>query len=133
MLLVFATLIVGLAILYVEARRSALHQTFFVYQHNFSAENRFVTALAPYSIIPTLIAILVKLWWSALEDTFKRLQPYIMMAREPTMVSRGLEISYSHTKSLWTVWKAISNKHWLLALICLGAFWTEVCEFALQV
>lgn len=128
-MVVFAILIVGLAILYVEAHRSALHQTLFVYEFNFSLENEVVTALAPYSIIPTLIAVLIRLWWSALEDTFKRLQPYITMAREPTIASKGLEVSYAHTKSLWSVWNAVSNKHWLLTLICLGTFWTEVCEY----
>ena len=70
-LIVFTILIVGLVILYVEAHRSALHQTVFVYEFKFSLENKALTALAPYSIIPTLIAVLIKLWWSALEDTFK--------------------------------------------------------------
>ena len=121
-------LIAAIAALFAESRRSALYQTIFVYQKNISVGKGFTTDIAPYSIIPTLLAVIVKLWWGALEGTFKRLQPSVTMARRPTKASEALSLSYVDSVMLWASWKASKNKHWLLALITLGAFLTEVCE-----
>jgi hypothetical protein len=128
-LLLLFTLIAGIAALFIESRRSALYQTAFVYQKSISLGNGITADLTPYSIIPTLIAVIVKLWWGDLEGTFKRLQPYVMMARQPTKASRGLTLSYIDSVMLWASWKAVTKKHWLLVLISLGAFTTEICKF----
>jgi hypothetical protein len=127
-LLFLFILIAGIAVLFIESRRSALYQTAFVYQKSISFGNGITANLTPYSIIPTLIAVIVKLWWGALEGTFKKLQPYIMMARQPTKASRGLTLSYIDSVMLWASWKAATKSHWLLALISLGTFTTEICK-----
>ena len=87
-----------------------------------------LVGVAPYSNIPTVFAIIVKLRWGALEKAFKRLQPYVMMTKEPTKVSRGFTLSYINSPMISTSGKALIRGHWLLALVCLGAFWTEVCK-----
>lgn len=85
-------------------------------------------ALAPYSILPTLIAVGVKLWWGAIEEVFKRLQPYATMAKGSVGVSHALTVEYMNSPLLATVAKAVRNSHWLLAVISLGAFGTEICK-----
>jgi hypothetical protein len=92
--LFMVALIVGISILYVKSKASALYQTFFVYQKTYSIGKGITANIAPYSIIPTLLAIVVKLWWGGLEDTFKRLQPYVAMRRQPTKATRGIALSY---------------------------------------
>lgn len=89
-------------------------------QHSFS--------LAPYSIIPTVIAVAIKLWWGALEMVFKRLQPYISMTAKPRPPVQGLTLSYIASPLIYSAGKAMKNRHWMLALICTGAALTEICR-----
>ena len=123
-----AILMAGIIALFIESHKSALYQTIFVYQKNFSVGKGVTANIAPYSIIPTFLAVILKLWWGALESTFKRLQPYFAMTRRPTKASEGIILSYVDSIMLWASWKAVRNRHWLLGLITLGAFFTEVCE-----
>lgn len=123
-----ASIAAALIALLVVSKGPGLHQSAFVYQATVAFENNTLVWLAPYSIIPTVFAVAVKLWWGALEETFKRLQPYVMMAREPTKASRGFALSYINSPQVFALGKALSRGHWLLALVCLGAFWTEICK-----
>ena len=127
-LLFIAALICGIITLFLKSKKSLLYGTLFVYQKSFSIGGGITADIAPYSITPTLLAIIVKLWWGALESTFRRLQPFIAMTRRPTRASEGVTLSYANTFMLWASWKAKKNRHWLLALITLGAFLTEVCK-----
>lgn len=119
----------GIITLFVKAQQAALYQTIFVYQKTFSIGGSVTADLAPYSVLPTLLAVIVKLWWGALDCTFRRLQPYVSMARRPTKAPEGLTLSYIDSVMLWASWKAFKNSHWLLALITMGAFFTEVCKY----
>ena len=127
MLLAFlASNAAALIALLVVSKGPGLSQSAFISQLSVSFDSYSLFTLAPCSIVPTLLAVLVKLWWAALEENFKRLQPYIMMAREPTKVSRGIALSYINSPQILASAKAVSRGHWLLALVCLGAFWTEI-------
>ncbi|KIW31793.1 uncharacterized protein PV07_03385 [Cladophialophora immunda] len=125
-LLFMTTLIIAISVLYAMSKASALHETFFVYQKTYSIGKGIKANIAPYSIIPTLLAIVLKLWWGGLEGTFKRLQPYVQMARQPTKAAQGVTLSYADSVLLWASWKAAKNKHWLLGSITTGAFLIEV-------
>ena len=123
-------LIAGLSTLFAKSRTSGLYETSFVYHYAISLKNDYVTNLAPYSILPTLIAVIMKFWWDAIEDTFKRLQPYISMSKKPVQLDSGPALTYNSSPSLWSAGKAIRRKHWLLAFVCIGAVLMEVCEFS---
>ena len=123
-----ATLVGGLVALYVVSRTTGLHQTFFVYQGTLNLGSYAVSYFTPTAIIPTLIAVILKLWWGAIEDTFKRLQPYALMVKRPTSIDEGITLSYINSPMVVAAVRASLKRHWLLALICFGAFWTEVCE-----
>ena len=118
----------ALIALFVVSKGSGLHQSALVFQSTLFLHNTSVVGIAPYSIIPTIFAVAVKLWWGALEEAFKRLQPYVTMAKRPTKASRGIALSYINSPMVLAFGRAFSKGHWLLALVCLGAFWTEVCK-----
>ena len=69
-----------------------LYQTAFLYQTIMSLDDSTGFDVAPHSIISKIFAVAVKLWWGALEEHLKRLQPYVMMAREPTKASGGVAL-----------------------------------------
>lgn len=89
-------------------------------------------AVAPYSIVPTFLAVCLGLWWGSLEQTFRRIQPYVSMAKRPTPTSRGPFLSYVSSYLVWGAWKAASHRHWMLALLCLGATLAEIFTVAMS-
>lgn len=120
-----------LVTLYAISKGSGLQGSALLYRSDLSLTSNTVLGLAPYSIVPTVFAVAVKLWWGALEEIFKRLQAYVAMTRRPTRVLRGFALSYSNYPHILASTKAFGKGHWLLALVCLGAFWTEICELDL--
>ncbi|KAH0360600.1 hypothetical protein KCU65_g9309, partial [Aureobasidium melanogenum] len=75
--------------------------------------------------MPTTIALCIKLWFGAISDSSKRLQPYVSMLKQPTPLSESVLAEYANTPTALISAKAVSNAHWLLALIGIGAFATE--------
>jgi hypothetical protein len=114
------------------SERSRLHQTFFVYQTNLAVFKESVTGISPVSIIPTLFAVGVGLWWSAMDKNFRRLQPFISMSKSPTTFSHGASLSYQTSYWLWAAIRAARNKHWLLCLITIGTTFSQVCEYRID-
>lgn len=125
-------LIICIGILFAFSRGPGLYESAFVYQLNVSIFKSPVATLAPYSIVPTLVAVTVSLWWGSLEETFRRLQPFVTMTKEPTAISCGATLSYASSYLLWAAAKAISKSHWVLALVCMGAFFAQICKMSRQ-
>lgn len=121
-------LVIGLSVLFAMSESRGIYQSGFVYQFSVSFKNGYATSLAPYSIIPTLIAVGARFWWLALEEPFKRLQPYVTMTKRPVPISAGPALSYQNLSPVWSVFKAVRMKHWLLALICTGTVFMEACK-----
>jgi hypothetical protein len=121
-----AAFLVALGISFSVFHDTGIFHTPFKSNPDVSNDNSALIALAPYSVIPTLLAVCVKLWRGSIDDTFRRLQPYISMAQGPVPVSRGSNLSYINSPVLWIVGKAISNKHFLLALVTIGTLLSEV-------
>lgn len=86
------------------------------------------TTLAPYSILPTLLALGVKLWLGAIGDNLKLLQPYVSMVRGPVPVSKSVLAEYVNTPIAMISAKALRNSHWILAFVGFGALAAETCE-----
>lgn len=133
LLITFLTIILGivvtLATVYAKYRNTGLYQRFLVSSFDFDINNTSIQAFAPYSIIPTLVAVMVKLWWGSVDETFRRLQPYVSMAKEPTPNDKGTMVSYLSSPLVWAAIKAGKHRHWLLAVVATGAFLTEICEY----
>jgi hypothetical protein len=101
-----------------------LHQAPFIYQMNLEILQK-STILAPYKILPTLLALGVKLWFGAVGDTLRLLQPYISIVKRPVPTTKSVLAEYVNTPLAMVTTKAINNAHWTLALVGLGALATE--------
>src|SRR5271170_484511 len=117
LILLLLALIICIGILFAFSRGPGLYESAFVYQLNVSIFKSPVATLAPYSIVPTLVAVAVSLWWGSLEETFRRLQPFVTMTKESTAISCGATLSYASSYLLWAAAKAIRKSHWVLALV----------------
>ena len=130
MVVILVAVVVGVCVLYRYAEASDLYQTAFVYQFNVSFLSASMSSIAPFSMIPTIIAVLIGLWWSTIDENFRRLQPYLSMAKDDPPYRQGLDLSYQTSYWFWAASKAAFNKHWLLFLVTLGSTLTPVCAFA---
>lgn len=127
LLLFLVALIVTIAVLYTTSRTTGIHQSPFVYQMKMSILNS-TTTLAPYSILPTLLALGVKLWFGAIGDTLKLLQPYVSMVKAPVPVTTSVLAEYVNTPIVMISVKAWRNSHLILAFVGFGALAAETCE-----
>ncbi|TID13390.1 hypothetical protein E6O75_ATG11306 [Venturia nashicola] len=125
LLISLVALLVAIVALYVISGRGGLHQQALVHEFDFSLADVAV-GLAPYSIIPTLLAVGIKLWYGAIEENMRRLQPFLAMTVKPAPVSQSLLAEYVNAPLAWVSFKAAKNSHYMLALVGLGALGTEI-------
>jgi hypothetical protein len=118
---------VAVLVLYHYSSQSKLYKTFFVFQ----ATVRVLASgtFAPYSILPTLFAVIVGLWWDTIDKTVRRLQPYLSMSSQPTRMDSGSGLSYQASYLAWAASKAARKKHWILAMVGLGSMICKICKF----
>jgi hypothetical protein len=131
-LISLAAILVTLGILYHTFANKGISQQPLTSNPSIINDNSALTTLAPYSIIPTLIAIGIKLWWDPIDNTFRVLQPYVSMAKGPTTPSRGTDLSYVTSPVIWDIGKTLANRHFFLAVIVTGALLSEICKFPLK-
>lgn len=121
--------LIAITVLRSFARRGKLHQSLFVFETTLSFLNGPLSTIAPFSILPTLFAVAIGVWWDALDQLFRSLQPYLSMA-EPggTKPSQGPNLSYQYSYWFWAAAKAAKNKHWVLVLVTLGSTLSQLCK-----
>jgi hypothetical protein len=122
-------IVVGICVLYHYAEASDLYQKAFVYQFKVSFFSGSLSSIAPFSMIPTIIAVGIGLWWSAMDENFRRLQPYLSMAKHDPPYKQGVDLSYQTSYWFWAATKAAFNKQWLLFLVTLGSTLSPICAF----
>ncbi|KAH6683362.1 hypothetical protein B0J14DRAFT_556608 [Halenospora varia] len=123
--LLFA-LLIAMAVLFAKYKYRGIYQNFLVSSVDIKLDNTSLEALAPYSIIPTLLAVGIKLWWSTIDQTFRRLQPYISLARDQKQEPGLSKLSYISSPLGWAALKASKHRHWLLAFIAGCAVLSEI-------
>lgn len=128
LLLIFLlVLLASIAAFYRISCTSGIHQVPFVYEFKTQIFDTAAT-LAPYSILPTLLAVGVKLWVAAVGETLKRFQPYITMATAPTPLVDSVLVEYLNAPVALVSFKAVKHSHWILAVAGLAALATEICK-----
>ncbi|KAB8232676.1 DUF3433 domain-containing protein [Aspergillus alliaceus] len=120
LLLCLVVVLVGVVVLYHFAQLSKLYKKAFVYQASISIFNKQVSTVGPFSMVPTLIAVGIGLWWGAIDNNFCRLQPFLAMAKRYRPLSESVYLSYQSSYWMWATIKAILNRHWMLVLVTLG-------------
>lgn len=129
LLVSFIAIISTIAVLFGHFQDSGIFLSLIDSKYDFSRGTVNVITFAPYSIIPTLIAVAIKVWWDTMDRKLRGLQPYVSMSQSPTRLLKGLSLSYASTPILWLVSKAARNRHFLLALVAFGAVTSELREF----
>ncbi|KAI0096452.1 hypothetical protein GGR51DRAFT_567199 [Nemania sp. FL0031] len=131
--LLSATLI-AIAYLYWYSDAFGLYQTAFVYAFDVSVGGLDLGDVNPASLITTIVAVIIGLWWGSLDTVLRRIQPYLVLAKRPITRSGSEAVSISYVSSylLWATWRAIKRSHWVLALVCTGAFLSEILTIAMS-
>ncbi|KAJ5684327.1 uncharacterized protein N7477_000672 [Penicillium maclennaniae] len=124
--------VVGLAVLYHYAEGSDLYAKAFVYQFDLNFMRSSMSSIAPFSMIPTVVAVGLGLWWSAIDDNFRRLQPYLGMTRHSLPIRSGVDLSYQSSYWFWAAGKAAFHRHWLLFIVTLGSTISPVFTTAMS-
>ena len=117
---------VALGITFSVFPNSGMSHTPLISNPTVSSDNSALVALAPYSVVPTLLAVCVKLWWELTDAVFRRFQPYISMEKRPMPVSKGANLSYINSPVIWIVGKALTQRHFLLALVTFGTVLSNI-------
>ncbi|KAJ5620837.1 hypothetical protein N7510_004821 [Penicillium lagena] len=121
LVIVLILIVVGVAVLYHFSMATALYEKVFVYGFQVSFFGNSLSTVAPFALVPTVVALVIGLWWGAMDETFRRLQPFLAMSKDSQPLSKGADLSYESTFWAWACMKALRNKHWLLALVTLGS------------
>lgn len=128
-LICLCLLLTSISALFYVSRTSGIHQNFFVFRRHLDILKA-ATTFAPYSILPTLLGVGVKLWLSAIGDALKRLQPYVSMLDAPTPLRGSILAEYTNTPLALISAKAMRHSHFVLALVGVAALASEICKSA---
>jgi hypothetical protein len=126
------SLIIATLLLKRFAGGSGLHQAIFVYETDVNVIGKRLGRIAPFSIVPTTLAIGIGLWFNTLDKSLRLLQPFVGMSRTPTASSHGAALSYLSTFWIWTTWKSTVYRHWLLVFVSLANFLSQIRESILR-
>jgi hypothetical protein len=97
--------------------------------HHIAISNQAISSPAAYSIIPIIFSVLIKLWWSSIDDPFRKLQPFISMARHPTPP----DLSYTNSSSFFVAGKAFWNTDLLLSLLAIGSRLSDIRKVPMRI
>ncbi|KAJ1705681.1 hypothetical protein NYO67_12157 [Aspergillus flavus] len=120
LLVCLVAVVTGVVVLYHFAQLSELYGKAFVYQANISIFDKQLSTVGPFSMIPTIIAVCIGLWWGVIDSNFCRLQPYLAMAKRYRPLSESVHLSYQSSYWMWATIKALKNRHWMLVWVTLG-------------
>ncbi|KAI1425350.1 hypothetical protein F5Y12DRAFT_714398 [Xylaria sp. FL1777] len=134
LILLLLTILTAIAYLYWYSDAVGLYQTAFVYAFDISVGGLDLGDVNPASLITTIVAVSIGLWWASLDTTLRRIQPYLVLAKKSITRSgsEGALISYISSYLLWATWRALKRSHWVLALVCTGAFLSEILTIAMS-
>ncbi|KIW10142.1 hypothetical protein PV08_11103 [Exophiala spinifera] len=132
LLLFLALVFAAILTLFTLAQTVGLYESAFTYETDLVPSDSSLFTFAPYSIVPTLLAVIIGLWWDGLDDTFRRLQPFVTMSRKALPVSPIIGLSYMPTYSVVSVIKALRNRHEYVALVSTAAILVQVLTVSMS-
>ncbi|KAH7070940.1 hypothetical protein FB567DRAFT_211696 [Paraphoma chrysanthemicola] len=130
--LFLALVLIAVLVLNAFSARSQLSQLAFIYEADISNFGLSFSTFAPISIAPTVVSIVVGLWWDQLDMTWRVLQPFIAMSRGPTPINTGAGLTYRSKSWMGAAVKAGRNKHWVLLLVAIGSVLAQVLTVSMS-
>ncbi|KAF2125155.1 hypothetical protein P153DRAFT_390003 [Dothidotthia symphoricarpi CBS 119687] len=128
----FVLIAVAVLILSLFSSQSRLSQVAFVYKTDVSRLGLSFPSFAPISIAPTVVSIVIGLWWGQLDMMFRVLQPFISMSREPTPITKGAGLSYRSNTWVGAAIKAARNRHFVLLMVATGSVLCQVLTVSMS-
>lgn len=122
-------LLIAIAVMYRTSIEGGIYDKAFTYNVNMDLLGRY-RSFAPFSIVPTLLAIALGLWWDVVDKNLRLYQPYASLASAPMRSSRSIGVSYRSTYWLWASLKALMNGHLILSFVASSSFMIPVCKLA---
>ncbi|KAI0192849.1 hypothetical protein F4808DRAFT_475445 [Astrocystis sublimbata] len=132
LLVTLTMVLIAILTLYIYSKGHKLYQKAFAYTVSVSVKGVDLGDVNPASILTTLVAIIIGLWWGSLDTNLRRTQPFLAMAKGPVIASKGASISYRSSYLLWASTRAAKRKHWVLFLVCNGTFLTQILTIAMS-
>jgi hypothetical protein len=129
---VLTSVMVAILILNAFSARSLLSQHAFIYEANISRLGLSFSNFAPISIAPTVVSIVVGLWWDQLDSTWRMLQPFISMSRGPVPISDGAGLTYRSKSWVGAAFKSGRQKHWVLFMVTIGTVMAQVLTVSMS-
>lgn len=123
---------IGVLVLNAFSARSRLSQTAFIYEANISRLGLSFSKFAPISIVPTVISVVIGLWWDQLDMTFRILQPYISMSHGPTPIYAGAGLTYRSKSWVGAAFKAARYRHWVLFMVTIGSVLAQILTVSMS-
>jgi hypothetical protein len=124
--------LVAVLVLNALSARSQLFQLAFIYEADVSKFGLSFSTFAPISIAPTVVSIVVGIWWDQLDVTWRILQPFISMSRGPVPISGGAGLTYRSKSWIGAALKSGRQKHWVLFLIAIGSVLAQVLTVSMS-
>lgn len=106
-----------------------LSRSAFVYQLDLRVFN---ARFSPQSVLATLLAVGVAMWWDAMDKVLRSVQPFLSMSNATVDVRHGAALSYQASYWFWASIRAAMNKHWLLSLMTFGTTLCQIRELPLS-
>ncbi|KAJ2996583.1 hypothetical protein NUW58_g920 [Xylaria curta] len=132
LVILLTTTIIAVLALYIYSQRHVLYQKAFVYAVSVSIGRVNLGDVNPASVITTSVAVAIGLWWGSLDTTLRRTQPFLALAKGPVNGYKGVSISYRSSYLLWASVRAVRRRHWMLFLVCTGAFLSQMLTIAMS-
>lgn len=124
-LLIVIVLVLG--VLFGVFHKTAISHSSLGPELNKGYTDRTVAALAPYAVIPTLISLVIMLYWSSMARTISSLQPYVSMARKATPIPQNPS-SFGNITHLCAIGLAAWNREFFLSVVVACAVLSQVCK-----
>ena len=123
-------IILAAAISYSLYSDSGISQSLVSSEFNLNRDDKLLIDWAPYSIVPTLLAVALMLWWDAMDQKLRQLQPFVSMTKQATSLENGAKLSYAATPILWIIGKAARNQHLLVSVVAFGVLLSQIRELS---
>jgi hypothetical protein len=130
--LLLTVVMVAILVLNAFSARAQLSQAAFIYEANVSKLGLSFSTFAPISVAPTVISIVVGLWWDQLDSTWRMLQPFISMSRGPVPIRDGAGLTYRSKSWVGAAVKSGRQKHWMLFMIAIGSVLAQVLTVSMS-
>ncbi|KAF2009514.1 hypothetical protein BU24DRAFT_401289 [Aaosphaeria arxii CBS 175.79] len=125
-------ILIAILILNAFSEQSRLSQLAFIYEADVSKFDLSFKTFAPISIVPTVVSVIIGLWWDQLDQSFRILQPYIAQSQSPTPIHSGAGLTYRSKTWMGAAIKALRHRHFVLFTICLGSTLCQVLTVSMS-